>query len=196
MAYPPNRNFASNLRQSSFNSAAGLSSSQQSPALEAKINEKRQELEHLIALRDLSAGLASQLERLEEKLSILTDGTEGRFLDFYFSSLFYLLPPARAGGVGGEFKEQLRNDFCTCARNNIDRQKQIAVAAVLANWHSVLQAIAMASAKIPKPKSPADDDPFAPRPPEDQAAGVCNYENGVPMPQTLVRMPVLQRPEQ
>ena len=45
--------------------------------LVARINEKRAELENLKHLRDLSAGLATQMQTLEEKLSTLSDGTEG-----------------------------------------------------------------------------------------------------------------------
>jgi DASH complex subunit DAD2 len=52
-------------------------SSGQSPMLVARINEKRAELENLKQLRDLSAGLATQMQTLEEKLSTLSDGTEG-----------------------------------------------------------------------------------------------------------------------
>ena len=52
-------------------------SSGQSPALVARINEKKAELENLKQLRDLSAGLATQMEALEDKLSTLSDGTEG-----------------------------------------------------------------------------------------------------------------------
>jgi len=51
--------------------------STQSPMLVARINEKRAELEGLKQLRDLSAGLASQMQTLQEKLSTLSDGTEG-----------------------------------------------------------------------------------------------------------------------
>lgn len=46
--------------------------------LVARISEKRAELENLKQLRDLSAGLAAQMQTLEEKLSMLSDGTEGR----------------------------------------------------------------------------------------------------------------------
>jgi len=52
-------------------------SSGQSPMLVARISEKRAELENLKQLRDLSAGLATQMQTLEEKLSTLSDGTEG-----------------------------------------------------------------------------------------------------------------------
>jgi len=55
----------------------GLGTSAPQPALVTRINEKKQELENLIALRDLSANLASQMSQIEEKLSTLTDGTEG-----------------------------------------------------------------------------------------------------------------------
>lgn len=47
--------------------------------LVARINEKRAELEDLKRLRDLSAELATQMQKLEEKLSMLSDGTEGLF---------------------------------------------------------------------------------------------------------------------
>ena len=70
-----------------------------SPALVARINEKRAELENLKQLKELSGNLADQMEALEAKLSTLSDGTQ-------------------------------------------------AVAAVLANWHNVLQAINMASSMI------------------------------------------------
>lgn len=49
----------------------------QSPALLARIEEKKAELENLKELRDLSAAVASQMEALEQKLSTLSDGTEG-----------------------------------------------------------------------------------------------------------------------
>lgn len=45
--------------------------------LVARINEKKAELENLKQLRDLSGGLAAQMQALEEKLSTLSDGTEG-----------------------------------------------------------------------------------------------------------------------
>jgi len=65
----------SHLRQASTsgNSAANG----QSPILLARINEKKAELENLKQLRDLSAGLAGQMQMLEEKLATLSDGTEG-----------------------------------------------------------------------------------------------------------------------
>ncbi|KAI9785753.1 MAG: hypothetical protein M1839_008770 [Geoglossum umbratile] len=109
----------------------------QSPALVARINEKRIELENLKQLRDLSAGLAGQMQTLEEKLATLADGTE-------------------------------------------------AVAAVLSNWHNVLRAINMASAKIPKPQDPDN------RHDEEEA----KKEPDVPLPQTLVRIPTQQQSSQ
>ena len=54
-----------------------MTASTQSSALQQRINEKRVELENLKQLRDLSAGLAGQMEQLEEKLSTLSNGTEG-----------------------------------------------------------------------------------------------------------------------
>lgn len=52
-------------------------STEQSRMLVARINEKNAELENLKQLRDLSGGLAAQMQALEEKLSTLSEGTEG-----------------------------------------------------------------------------------------------------------------------
>ncbi|KAI5813384.1 DASH complex subunit Dad2-domain-containing protein [Pyronema omphalodes] len=46
------------------------------PAIAARIEEKRQELESLLLLKDLSGNVARQLSELEEKLVTLADGTE------------------------------------------------------------------------------------------------------------------------
>ncbi|KAF8053808.1 DASH complex subunit Dad2-domain-containing protein [Lyophyllum atratum] len=120
-------------RQSSLSGSGslGLGSTAPQPALVARINEKKQELENLIALRDLSANLASQMSQIEEKLSTLTDGTE-------------------------------------------------AVAAVLSNWGAILRAISMASSIF---------NPFTERP-ETADDGFPKNEDGLPMPQTLVRLPM------
>jgi DASH complex subunit DAD2 len=48
-----------------------------SPALTARIEEKKAELENLKELRDLSAAIAIQMEALEQKLATLSGGTEG-----------------------------------------------------------------------------------------------------------------------
>ena len=74
MAYQ-NRTLTSSLRHSSMGGSQATST--QSPMLVARINEKRAELEGLKQLRDLSAGLASQMQTLQEKLSTLSEGTEG-----------------------------------------------------------------------------------------------------------------------
>jgi DASH complex subunit DAD2 len=50
--------------------------SSQGSNLQARINEKKLELESLKQLRDLSAGLAGQMQQLEEKLATLSNGTE------------------------------------------------------------------------------------------------------------------------
>lgn len=57
-------------------STSGASSGQSS-ALLARVNEKKIELNNLKELRDLSAQLANQMQMLEEKLSTLSNGTEG-----------------------------------------------------------------------------------------------------------------------
>lgn len=83
--------------------------------LVARINEKKAELENLKQLRDLSGGLAAQMQALQDKLSTLSDGTEGQQI---------------------------------CSRSVAERADEVlpaAVAAVLSNWHNVMQAINMAS---------------------------------------------------
>ena len=75
MAYQ-NLPVASSLRHPSM--GGSQASTAQSSMLTARINEKKAELEGLKQLRDLSAGLALQMQTLEEKLSMLSDGTEGR----------------------------------------------------------------------------------------------------------------------
>ena len=57
------------------------SSSGQSPVLLARINEKKAELANLKELQALSAGLADQMQTLEEKLATLSDGTEGKAMN-------------------------------------------------------------------------------------------------------------------
>lgn len=72
MSYNPRHSeFPSSIRQSGL----GVSNAQSS-ALVARIAAKRQELENLKQLRDLSADLATQMNALEQKLSTLRDGTE------------------------------------------------------------------------------------------------------------------------
>lgn len=71
------RSLSGHLRQGSAPIDASAQSSGQSAALVARITEKKLELDNLKELRDLSAAVASQMEALEEKLSTLSDGTEG-----------------------------------------------------------------------------------------------------------------------
>jgi DASH complex subunit DAD2 len=52
-------------------------SQQQSPVLLARIAEKKTELANLKDLQALSGGLADQMQMLADKLSTLSDGTEG-----------------------------------------------------------------------------------------------------------------------
>ena len=73
MSYRP---LPSHIRPSSGLATSNLNTSTQSSALQARINEKKAELESLKQLRDLSAGLAGQMQQLEEKLSTLSDGTQ------------------------------------------------------------------------------------------------------------------------
>ena len=115
-----NRQFPSTLRHPSIGGAQSTTS--QSPVLQARINEKKAELENLKQLRDLSGGLAAQMQALEEKLSTLSNGTEGWWLIVrcYDYVILMLL-------------------------------RMAAVATVLSNWHNVMRAINMASIKVPKP---------------------------------------------
>ncbi|KAI9820157.1 MAG: hypothetical protein M1826_000951 [Phylliscum demangeonii] len=73
MSYP-NRTFTSHLHRPSM--AHLQLSNGQSSALQARVNEKKVELENLKQLRDLSAALAGHMQVLEEKLATLADGTE------------------------------------------------------------------------------------------------------------------------
>ncbi|KAI1376181.1 DASH complex subunit Dad2-domain-containing protein [Hypoxylon crocopeplum] len=126
------RTLPSHLRQGSTSSNPGAQSTGQSPALVARVNEKKAELENLKELRDLSAAVANQMEALEQKLATLSDGTE-------------------------------------------------AIATVVGNWHNVLRAINMASAKIPSPQNADETQPKA-------------QEDSLPLPQTLVRIPTEHAP--
>ncbi|KAL9586745.1 MAG: hypothetical protein Q9212_000691 [Teloschistes hypoglaucus] len=70
----PNRLTNSGLRHPSLGTQQA--SSGQSPMLLARINEKKAELEDLKQLRDLSANMAAQMQKLEERLSTLSNGAE------------------------------------------------------------------------------------------------------------------------
>lgn len=70
------RNLPTHMRQQSL---SGNNGQGQAPLLQARVNEKKLELENLKELRDLSAGLAGQMGMLEHKLATLSDGTEGWF---------------------------------------------------------------------------------------------------------------------
>ncbi|GAO19051.1 hypothetical protein UVI_02061650 [Ustilaginoidea virens] len=56
--------------------SGAAASSSQSPALVARIEEKKAELQSLKELQDLSRAVANQMEALEQKLNTLSDGTE------------------------------------------------------------------------------------------------------------------------
>jgi DASH complex subunit DAD2 len=71
----PGRSIQPQIRQPSMAGSASFAG--QPPALVARVNEKKAELENLRELRDLSAAVASQMEALEQKLATLSDGTEG-----------------------------------------------------------------------------------------------------------------------
>lgn len=75
MAYP-SRALPSHIRPSSGLGASNLTSSTHTSQLQNRINEKKAELESLKQLRDLSAGLAGQMEQLEAKLATLSNGTQ------------------------------------------------------------------------------------------------------------------------
>ncbi|KAI1388786.1 DASH complex subunit Dad2-domain-containing protein [Hypoxylon trugodes] len=126
------RTLPNHLRQGSTSGNLGQSTGQSS-TLQARVNEKKAELENLKELRDLSAAVAGQMEALEQKLATLSDGTE-------------------------------------------------AIATVVGNWHNVLRAINMASAKIPTPRN------------TDDTTVKAEEDTSVPLPQTLVRIPTEHAP--
>lgn len=171
----PNRPFGSNLRHTSIGGGSQVtSSSGPSPMLVARINEKKAELENLRQLRDLSGGLAAQMQTLEEKLSTLSDGTEGLLISICSSFM----------------QRYADNALCECA----------AVATVLSNWHSVMQAINMASRTYclilrklfvtrPLTKGIVQLTKSAEA---GQAEKATNSADGTLLPQTLVRIPVEQ----
>ena len=66
----------SHIRPSSGLANPSANASTQSSILQARINEKKAELENLKQLRDLSAGLAGQMQQLEDRLSTLSNGTQ------------------------------------------------------------------------------------------------------------------------
>ena len=72
------RSLSGHLRQGSTTSNPNAQSTGQSAALLSRINEKKAELESLKELRELSAAVANEMEALEQKLSTLSDGTEGK----------------------------------------------------------------------------------------------------------------------
>jgi hypothetical protein len=72
------RPLSSNLRNPSA-SLGGSQTTGQSPVLIARIAEKKAELANLKELQALSAGLSDQMQALADKLSTLSDGTEGMF---------------------------------------------------------------------------------------------------------------------
>lgn len=74
MSYAPRHTtLPSHIRPSS---GLANSANTQSSQLQARINEKKLELESLKQLKDLSAGLAGQMQQLEDKLGTLSSGTE------------------------------------------------------------------------------------------------------------------------
>lgn len=106
MSYP-SRPLPSHLRQASTSNNGG-SLQGQSPVLLARINEKRQELENLKELRDLSAGLAGQMTVLEEKLATLSNGTEGTVQYGWIGLQSYTNKPAAVAMVLGNWHNVLR----------------------------------------------------------------------------------------
>lgn len=95
-------------------SGLGLQTSNQS-ALQARINEKKVELESLRQLRDLSGGLAGQMQQLEDKLNTLSNGTEAVaavmgnwntvLRAIYMAS--QKIPKPKEDGIGGKGEETL-----------------------------------------------------------------------------------------
>ncbi|KAK9490932.1 DASH complex subunit Dad2-domain-containing protein [Lipomyces doorenjongii] len=73
MPYAPRR---TTFVPTSTTGATFSSSTQHNTILASRIAEKKQELESLMQLRDLSSNFATQMVQLQEKLATLVDGTE------------------------------------------------------------------------------------------------------------------------
>lgn len=164
MAYPNRLN--SGPRHTSFGGQPA--SSAQSPMLLARINEKKAELENLKQLRDLSAGLAAQMQTLQEKLSTLSNGTEGwlgtddKYRGFLLST---------------EYSRGCRSlQLAYCASSN-----QHGLECVPNQDDEVTPIDLSSPVKIPKPKINDGGE-----------ATEIIAEN--PLPQTLVRIPVEREP--
>jgi len=84
----PTRPLSTHLRQPSLAGNANGASTGPPPALIARVNEKKAELESLRELRDLSAAVAKQMEALERELATLSDGTEGRCNPYTANRIF------------------------------------------------------------------------------------------------------------
>jgi DASH complex subunit DAD2 len=170
MSYSSRPPLPSHLRQASTTSGNLTGSAAgQSPILLARINEKKAELENLKQLRDLSAGLAGQMQMLEEKLATLSDGTEGK------------------------------STITVSDQKALGSLISIAVATVLGNWHNVLRAISMASSKFqlnpfsrPKLIQPVK----IPKAKDgEEGEDTKNKEDTeLALPQTLVRIPTEHAP--
>lgn len=79
MSYGGRPAIPSHIRAQSTSASQSSSAAGASPILLARINEKKAELASLKELQALSAGLADQMQQLEDKLSTLSNGTEGMF---------------------------------------------------------------------------------------------------------------------
>ncbi|KAK9246103.1 DASH complex subunit Dad2-domain-containing protein [Lipomyces tetrasporus] len=73
MSYAPRR---TTFVPTATTGATFSSSAQHNSILASRIAEKKQELESLMQLRELSVNFATQMEQLQEKLTTLVDGTE------------------------------------------------------------------------------------------------------------------------
>lgn len=168
----PNRGLTSGLRHPSI--GGSFSSSGQSPTLIARINEKRVELESLRQLRDLSADLAAQMQVLEDKLSTLSNGTEGVF---FSSGIGCLLTIWLCGSCCDGSVELAQCLACY----------QYGIQSVLHNLdvHVVVLYLTYV-VKLPKPSG------------VDPGGNAADTDSGkdtsqVPLPQTLVRIPAESR---
>ena len=165
----PNRPLNPSLRHPSIGSFQ--SSTGPSPVLVARINEKKAELENLKQLRDLSGALAAQMQALEEKLSTLSSGTEGK---------------------NHQQRTTTHVQILTGKLNTV-------VATVISNWHNVMAAINMASSTptihlkrdFTTTKNAAVK---VPKPADDQAEAI-DPEPQTLLPQTLVRIPIEHQTE-
>ncbi|KAK9381247.1 DASH complex subunit Dad2-domain-containing protein [Kockiozyma suomiensis] len=117
MSYAPRR---TTFVPTSSSGPMGGGASQYNSVLQTRIAEKKQELESLQELKELSASFARQMEQLQEKLSTLVDGTEAvALIVSNWDSILRAINMASANVIAREEAQSRREDL------NEEEQKQL-----------------------------------------------------------------------